>query len=253
MRVLVIPDIHLKSWIFDRAESILSAGKADTSVCLMDIPDDWDREFDTQLYAATFDRAIAFAKDHPDALWCYGNHDVSYLWGELESGYSPYAEATVIAKLQELKDTLQDPSKIRIVQRIDNVLFSHGGLCAKYVQYIDRKLLNTDIDTVLSAINNAPENRLWRNDSPLWLRPQYENAEAFQGYLYTQVVGHTPVKNIYKEHGYISTDVFSTYRDGTQIGESAMLIIDSKTGDFEKAEVPGRLWHRIYTAPADDI
>ena len=45
MRILVIPDIHLKTWIFDRAEDILKASKADQAVCLMDIPDDWDMEF----------------------------------------------------------------------------------------------------------------------------------------------------------------------------------------------------------------
>ena len=45
MRVLVIPDIHLKTWIFDRAEKILKDGKADRAVCLMDIPDDWNMEF----------------------------------------------------------------------------------------------------------------------------------------------------------------------------------------------------------------
>ena len=37
MKVLVIPDIHLKTWIFDRAEDILKAGKAERAVCLMDI------------------------------------------------------------------------------------------------------------------------------------------------------------------------------------------------------------------------
>ena len=44
MIVLVIPDIHLKPWIFDRAEEILREGKADKAVCLMDIPDDWGKE-----------------------------------------------------------------------------------------------------------------------------------------------------------------------------------------------------------------
>lgn len=44
MRVLVIPDIHLKTWIFDCAEDILKDGKADRAVCLMDIPDDWGME-----------------------------------------------------------------------------------------------------------------------------------------------------------------------------------------------------------------
>ena len=33
---------------------------------------------------------------------------------------------------------------------------------------------------------------------------------------------------------YFQCDVFSTYRDGTQIGESAMIVIDSETGEFEK-------------------
>ena len=45
MKVLVIPDIHLKPWIFDRAEKILKDGKADRAVCLMDIPDDWNMGF----------------------------------------------------------------------------------------------------------------------------------------------------------------------------------------------------------------
>lgn len=34
MKVLVIPDIHLKTWIFDRAETILKAGKADRATYL---------------------------------------------------------------------------------------------------------------------------------------------------------------------------------------------------------------------------
>ena len=55
MRVLVIPDIHLKPWIFDRTEKILRDGKADRAVCLMDMPDDWNMEFQIELYKETFD------------------------------------------------------------------------------------------------------------------------------------------------------------------------------------------------------
>ena len=43
-------DIHLKTWIFDRAEDILKDGKADRAVCLMDIPDDWGMEFRVESY-----------------------------------------------------------------------------------------------------------------------------------------------------------------------------------------------------------
>ena len=54
---------------------------------------------------------------------------------------------------------------------------------------------------------------------------------------YTQVVGHTPVEKILEKNGFISTDVFSTYRDGTQIGEPAMIVIDSLTREYEKIQV----------------
>ncbi|MCD7752889.1 MAG: metallophosphatase family protein [Lachnospiraceae bacterium] len=240
MKVLVIPDIHLKTWIFDRAEGILKSGRADRAVCLMDMPDDWNMEFQTERYRETFDRAIAFAAAFPDTLWCYGNHDISYPWGRLETGYSPYAERTVVSKLEELENSLRNPAQINIMQRIDNVLFSHGGLSMEFVKWLDENLPDADIDDVIAAVNNAPQAYLWNDESPLWLRPQYKHREAFRNGTYTQVVGHTPVEKICEKDGIISTDVFSTYRNGTQIGESAMLVIDSKTGSYEKIEVPGK-------------
>lgn len=115
MKVLVIPDIHLKAWIFDRAEDILKSAKADRAVCLMDMPDDWDMEFQVERYKETFECAIDFAKDYPDTLWCYGNHDVSYPWGRLETGYSVYAERTVMSKLEELEHALNDPAQIAFI------------------------------------------------------------------------------------------------------------------------------------------
>ena len=241
MNVLVIPDIHLKTWLFDKAEAILKEGKADTAVCLMDMPDDWDMELRIDRYRETFDRAIAFAVSYPDTLWCYGNHDVSYPWGKLESGYSPYAERTVIAKLKELENSLQEHSRINIIHRIDNVLFSHGGLTTEYVKWLGVDLLDANIDDVIAAVNDASYDRLWNDESPLWFRPQYKTREIFRADLYKQVVGHTPVKEIYEKNGIISTDVFSSYRDGTQIGESAMIVIDSKTGEYKKIDIKNSL------------
>ena len=63
----------------------MRTGKAERAVCLMDIPDDWDREYDIALY----EEAIRFATEFPDTAWCYGNHDLSYFWHCPESGYSP--------------------------------------------------------------------------------------------------------------------------------------------------------------------
>lgn len=237
MKVLVIPDIHLKPWLFDRAEDILKNGMADRAICLMDMPDDWNMEFQIEKYQATFDRAIQFAEDFSDSIWCYGNHDVSYPWGKLESGYSPYAESTVMSKLEELEDVLMDSGRIAIMHRVDNILFSHGGLATEFVHRLDKCLIDADIDDVIRAVNNAPYDVLWDDISPLWLRPQDYFYDIFRNDIYKQVVGHTPVEFIFEKDGVISTDVFSTYRDGTQIGEPAMIVIDSESGKYEKVEV----------------
>ena len=235
MRVLVIPDVHLRAWMFDRAEEILKSGKADRAVCLMDIPDDWDMQLRVDKYEEAFDRAISFAKTFPDSLWCYGNHDVSYPWGRLESGYSCYAEHTVILKLEELKESLPDPSQLAIVHRVDNVLFSHGGLSYEFVKKLDKELLEADIDEVLKAVNSAEPDVLWHDMSPLWLRTKYNKWRLFSNL--TQVVGHTPVDEVCAKNGTIMTDVFSTDPDGNPKGKTEMIVIDSVTGEYEPVPV----------------
>ena len=237
MRVLAIPDIHLKPWIFDQADEILKANKADQAVCLMDIPDDWGMEFQIDRYMETFDRVIRFATDHPTSLWCYGNHDVSYLWGRPVTGYSPYAERTVISKLEELEQNLPNAEQLAVIHRIDNVLFSHGGLTVQFVRLLDKNLLDADIDDIINAVNHAPQDYLWNDESPLWFRPQYTDRNILRNDNYKQVVGHTPVETIYEENSVISTDVFPTDRSRRQIGESAMVVIDSMTGEYEKIQI----------------
>lgn len=241
MKVIVIPDVHLKPWLFDIAGLFLKSGKADIAVCLMDIPDDWNMQFQTDRYRETLDRAIEFAREYPETLWCYGNHEISYLWGKLETGYSPYAEDIVISKLTELKEVCQ--SKLTFVHRIDNVLFSHGGLTTDFVRQLDEKLVDKDIDTVIKAVNEASEDMMWNDWSPLWLRPQVIDVDPFRKDIYTQVVGHTPVERVYMQNGMISTDVFSTYPDGRQIGESAMALIDTVTRECEKVFVDNEQKH----------
>ena len=234
MKVFVIPDIHLKPWIFDKAAALLKAGRAEQAVCLMDIADDWNMEFQLEKYKTTYDRAIKFAKDYPNTLWCYGNHDLSYLWGQRETGYSVYAENIVISKVRELEYAVRESDQMAMMHRIDQVLFSHGGLSLDYVSWLDESLVDADIDDVLYEINNASPTELWMDASPLWFRPQYRPGEGFRQDEYVQVVGHTPVEAIYEQEGFISTDVFSTYRDGTQIGESAFLVIETETGKYER-------------------
>ena len=79
-KVFVIPDVHLKPWMFERASELIAKGSCDAIVMLGDLVDDWYQEKNIDLYNETFDAAIAFTSKHPDTFWCYGNHDVSYLW-----------------------------------------------------------------------------------------------------------------------------------------------------------------------------
>lgn len=146
-----------------------------------------------------------------------------------------------MSELEELENYIRNPAQINIMHRIDKVLFSHGGLTTVFLKWLNEDLLNADIDDVIASVNDASHDYLWNDESPLWHRPQYETREIFRADTYKQVVGHTPVEKIFEKDGIISTDVLSTYRDGRQIGESAMIVIDSETGKYEKIEVMGKL------------
>ena len=50
MKILVIPDVHLKPWMFVRASELMKETEADRAVCLMDIADDWRQQFNLDLY-----------------------------------------------------------------------------------------------------------------------------------------------------------------------------------------------------------
>lgn len=232
MKVLVIPDVHLKPELFDRASKLLNDKEAQRAVCLMDIPDDWKQELNISLYEKTFDRAVQFAKDHPDTLWCYGNHDLSYVWNFLETGFSPYAISIVNTKLNRLKSVLPSMDQIAYIHRIDNALFLHGGLTLEFVDSYVPEDRRSDIDKMIRSINRLGREIMWNDHSPIWFRPQYSDAAMFGEDEFIQVVGHTPVKAVFRERNVISCDVFSTNKGKTPLGSCEFAIIDTVTGDF---------------------
>ena len=237
MKILVIPDVHLKPWMFERASELLKYNKADRAVCLMDIADDWRQQFNLDLYINTYDAAIKFAQDFPDTLWCYGNHDICYLWNQRETGYSKIAPYTVCEKLRVLRETLPDEQQLAFIHRIDNVLFMHGGLTDDFVQqYVAEETSSgyDDIDHIIRTINGFGYSEMWNDDSPLWLRPQYSTALLYKPDKYLQIVGHTPVKYIEQTENLISCDVFCFDQSGTPYGEQKYLIIDTETWNWSK-------------------
>lgn len=233
MNILVIPDVHLKGWMFDRATELMNYGMADKSVCLMDIPDEWGHRYDLDLYIKTFDKAIEYAERFPETLWCYGNHDLSYIWMQPESGFSAFAVPTVSSKLAALRNTLPDDSQLAYIHRIDNVLFLHGGLTQSFVDTYASDIDCKDTDAVVDRINSLGFREIWDDASPIWFRPQYYKDRMYREKDMLQVVGHTPVKEAERLGNVFSCDLFSTYRNGDPIGTQEFILIDTETWEYQ--------------------
>ena len=232
MKVLVIPDVHLKPWMFDSASVIMKSSGAERAVCLMDIPDDWNQEYNIELYIDTFDCATRFQKAFPDTLWCYGNHELSYVWNQTESGYSPMASQSVNEGLRKLREALSDDKQLAYIHRIDNVLLSHGGLTENYVKnYLGFRDRN-NVDNVITQINGFGCAEMWNDASPIWFRPQEYLEKMYKQEEILQVVGHTPVERISRDWNVISCDVFSTYRTGEPFGTQEFLLLDTVTWEY---------------------
>ena len=232
MKVLVIPDVHLKPQMFEWATDLMKKRIADRAVCLMDIADDWNQQFNIDLYQKTFDTAIAFAKEFPDTLRCYGNHDVCYLWDRREGGFSLLAQATVCEQLRILREALPDDKQLAYLHQIDKVIFSHAGLADVFVRHRIPAELHDDSDAVLKTINSFGPDEMWQDLSPIWFRPQLHIIKLYKAEQFLQVVGHTPVKKIEKKGNLISCDVFSTHRNGSPIGTQEFLLIDTVSWEY---------------------
>ena len=49
-RIFIIPDVHLKPWIFEKASALADKGAYDAVVMLGDLVDDWYQEKNIDLY-----------------------------------------------------------------------------------------------------------------------------------------------------------------------------------------------------------
>lgn len=232
-RVLVIPDVHLKPWIFDEADKVDKSSYEDI-VVLGDLVDDWGKGNDLGAYEETLNRAAEFGKEHGESLWCYGNHDVSYLWDTMESGYSVQARLTAIEGITKLERILED--RYKFVHRIDNVLFSHAGVTETFVLHSCGYHVK-EIDDILAKINRMGKQELWRDSSPIWARPQADFYRMFRDDLFYQVVGHTPVEEPLDACGVLTLDLFSTYSNGDPYGNQKLYIVDTLTRKFVEAKV----------------
>lgn len=234
-KVFVVPDIHLKLWMLKEADRLIDTGNYDYVVLLGDLIDDWGKEYKLDLYDEMLKDTADFIVKH-NVFFCYGNHDVSYLWDKLESGFSPAAHERVIDGMHHIEN-VADSSRVAFIHRIDNTLFSHAGLTHGFVSHFFGVSKELPIDELVKEINDMSVLELWTDISPIWARPQgmFCGDELYPADMY-QVVGHSPVKAPIMEGNLLSLDTFSTYSDGRPIGDAKFVWVDTVTGEWEYCE-----------------
>lgn len=272
MKILVIPDIHLKTWIIRLATIIMrwlinenenlpeDERQEIGAVFIGDLADDFDREDDTASYAKVFDACIEFIITYPTTYFCIGNHCVAYSWRcENMSGYSgnPIVQDIVRAKIIELREIFGDTGRFGFIHHIDNVIFSHAGLSEDYYRkYVGA---SCDLDSFISWINSMDPldyynaSKLWKDSSPIWARLQNTWCHNYDAHVgkEVQVVGHTPLERVLyeEENRLLSTDVFSTQPNGKPIGdlsEKQFVVIDTVTMEYELISIPENILKDLY-------
>lgn len=231
MKILVIPDVHLRSGMFTCAAEKLDAGLVDKAICLMDLPDDWGRQSYLNLYEDVYAAALSFCEKYPNTLWCKGNHDMSYIWKKMESGFSAMAIPIVINGMNKLERAAGE--NMQFVHRVDNVLFSHGGIMQDFVRDYVGDTDYHNVDKVVERINGFDCGALWNDYSPLWYRPNKKAFPLYKKSTFLQVVGHTPVTKLEISKGVLICDTFSTYSNGDPVGPTDFVIVDTVDKTFE--------------------
>jgi len=228
----VIPDVHLRGWMFEEADRLMQENDIEQAVCLGDLVDDWGMQQNREAYEAVFEKAFAFDEKHPDTLWCYGNHDISYTWRRIESGYSAYQEDFVRDKLSEMRKAMGE--RLNFAHVIGKCLFTHAGVTWDFLDALRYRGFKVrgirSIVDVRDMVNQCSELELWKDESPIWTRPSYDKAcRVFSEYGVLQVTGHTPIGRIYmrEEDRIMFCDNFSTCSNGQIIGRQEFPVVTS--------------------------
>jgi len=230
-KVLVIPDTHLKPKMFDLADKIVSEYKVDYVIQLGDNFDDFYC-YEEQ-YKEHLGRMVAFKYEHPETVWLYGNHEMSYILGRPVTGNTFWGE-----KYSNLYKRDFNPKFVHID---NNIVFSHAGV---FQEFLDREGIKDDNPTsLIDKINNIDSKQFWLDDSPLWARYRYDTylqiPKIFKEKEILQITGHTPTEDIETIDSVISTDVFST-NWGKKYGSEQMIIVDTLTKEIKKIPIDFR-------------
>ena len=230
MRILVIPDIHLKPWMFDSAHRVIAEEHPDEIVVLGDLLDDFGCEDKPDRYTETLNRAGEFMAAHPYSYWCIGNHEIPYVASyHAVSGTSLLYRNLIAHDLLALSYGAPITVKVKCAFLLDGWIFTHAGLAEDFVQrHIVPRADGRGLSDaeVVDLANDLIADALWETDSPLWYRPHTGAPLYGEGRIH-QCAGHTPSKHIFEYENLLVCDTFSTYRDGTPLGDQTFCMIDT--------------------------
>lgn len=206
MKVLAIGDIHTKLWVIDAVKNRVD--DYDAVVFVGDYADDWNsmpqQTIDTWRALKDFQEEYI---NKVDVL--IGNHDYIYVnqTSTISSGYNTTTQMLLASvDNKDLKDWL---SSLPVTIMIDGVVYSHAGLSEEWM----KSFIPDNRDHYTSK-------NLWRDDSPIWSRPGSVDYRSD----FHQVFGHTPSETCWQvEPNVWCIDTFSTYQDGTPVGDGTVL------------------------------
>lgn len=234
MKCLVIPDVHLKMGLIDRIDELWRQDVADQIICLGDLLDDWNATFDD--YVRFKDRFSIFTKLHRDhLLLLWGNHDYGYMFKPFS--HSGFDERHWLEHRAWLKE-LNQLCPIQTACVIGSVSFSHASITKKVAKEYHSQLgaKKTDLDFYPWLNNQAGNNMfLWCKDGPLWHRAHNNYHKNTYNPNILQVVGHTPVMEVKhtKDDNILYTDTWSTWSDGTPLGNKGLVVVDTEAQTWE--------------------
>jgi hypothetical protein len=173
---------------------------------LGDYFDSFDVPFEKQM--RNFAGIVHSAKKDKRIKLCLGNHDYHYLMNSSYEQYSGFQEAHAFDIQAALIDAIE---LLNIVYETnDRIILSHAGLSKTFMKqynFLTPAEINTRFIELLELIpqsENISQTFLSFNgienhgddvtQGPLWIRPASLARNAIAGY--SQIVGHTPVKNI---------------------------------------------------------
>lgn len=202
-RVLVIPDVHTKTWIIDRGLEMAEKHHADKIVLLGDYFDDWNAKAKDNIETLAYLKNLL--KTHVNIIPLYGNHELSYM-GFPCSGH-------IKASAEKVKDGIMSDYRFLYAVGIDGVLYTHAGVTKSWL--LDNNVITdhafghlgpeSGAETLEEKINGVRDVKVLAmvgkerggnslTPGPLWA----DFRELINDEINTvkQVVGHTPISNI---------------------------------------------------------